>query len=324
MHIPDGFLDAETALAAGALALAGTAVALRQARRELSPRRVPLLGLAASFVFAAQMINFPVAGGTSGHLMGSVLTAVLLGPSAAVIVLTAVLIVQCLVFADGGLSALGANIFNMAILGGVAGWAIYRGISRVWGGLFGRVLAAAFAGWCSTVLAAVACAGELAASGTARLTVVLPTMAGVHMLVGAGEGLITALVLTGIARVRPELLEPDAATDPRLAAGPILVYGVLVALGLALFASPLASRWPDGLEWTAHRLGFADAEAPRSLPAPLADYEAPGIHWSILATSVAGAVGTVAAFALAWLLALALARQAPPGGHSARPGTRDP
>jgi cobalt/nickel transport system permease protein len=324
MHIPDGFLDAETALATGALALAGTAVALRQARRELPPRRVPLLGLAASFVFAAQMVNFPVAGGTSGHLMGSVLTAVLLGPSAAVIVLTAVLIVQCLVFADGGLSALGANVFNMAIVGGVAGWAIYRGVSRAWGGLFGRVLAAAFAGWCSTVLAAVACAGELAASGTAPLTVVLPTMAGVHMLVGVGEGLITALVLTGIARVRPELLEPDAATDPPPAPGPILAYGMLIALGLALFVSPLASRWPDGLEWTAHRLGLAGGETARPLPAPMADYEAPGIHWSILATSAAGAVGTVAAFALAWLLARALARQAHPGGHGTRPGPGDP
>ena len=109
MHVPDGFLDAKTAVATAALAAAGLGVALRQARLHLPPRRVPLLGLAAAFVFAAQMINFPVAGGTSGHLVGGVLAAVLLGPSAAVIVLSAVLIVQCLMFADGGLSALGAK-----------------------------------------------------------------------------------------------------------------------------------------------------------------------------------------------------------------------
>src|SRR5512143_666441 len=127
MHIPDGFLDAKTAIATGGLALAGLGVALRQARLSLPPRRVPLLGLAAAFVFAAQMLNFPVAGGTSGHLVGGVLACVLLGPSAAVLALTSVLIVQCLLFADGGVLALGANVFNMAIVGSVAGYGIYRG-----------------------------------------------------------------------------------------------------------------------------------------------------------------------------------------------------
>jgi cobalt/nickel transport system permease protein len=319
MHIPDGFLDAPTALATGGLAAAGVGVALRQAHRHLPPRRVPLLGLAASFVFAAQMINFPVAGGTSGHLVGAVLTAALLGPSAAVIVLTAVLIVQCLVFADGGLSALGANIFNMALVGGVFGWALYYGVTRAVSGLFGRVLAAAFAAWCSTVLAAVACAGELAASGTARFAVVLPAMAGVHMLIGVGEGVITALVLVGIARARPELLRPDAATAPARSYVPIVVYGSLIALGLALFASPLASRWPDGLERVAETLGFVERAAP-VVAAPLPGYEVPGIHWSVLATSVAGAVGTVVAFVLAWALARALVPGPRPGyGADRRP-----
>jgi cobalt/nickel transport system permease protein len=317
MHIPDGFLDAPTALATGVLAAAGVGVALRQAHRHLPPRRVPLLGLAAAFVFAAQMVNFPVAGGTSGHLVGAVLTAALLGPSAAVIVLSAVLIVQCLVFADGGLSALGANVFNMALVGGVFGWALYSGVARVVGGLFGRVLGAAFAAWCSTVLASVACAGELAASGTVRFTVVLPAMAGVHMLIGVGEGLITALVLVGIARARPELLRPDAATASRRSYGPVLVYGALIALGLALFVSPLASRWPDGLERTAEALGFATRAAPAVVAVPMPGYEVPGIHWSVLATSAAGAVGTVVAFVLAWVLARLLVRR--PGLESLLP-----
>jgi cobalt/nickel transport system permease protein len=306
MHIPDGFLDSKTAIATGFLAAAGLGIALRQTRAHLPQRRVPLLGLAAAFVFAAQMINFPVAGGTSGHLIGAVLAAVLLGPSAAVIVISAVLIVQCLMFADGGLSALGANIFNMGVLGAVGGWAIYRVVSRVFKGLFGRVLGAAFAAWCSTVMAAVACAGELAVSHTARWAVVLPAMAGVHMLIGIGEGLITGLALTAIARVRPELLQPDNGSAPRRQYGAVIAYGTLIALGLALFVSPLASRWPDGLDKTAEALGFSTRKVPPILPAPLPDYEVPGIHWSTLATSLAGAAGTVVVFFLAWLLARAL------------------
>ncbi len=200
MHIPDGILDARTAAAAGGLAVAGLGVALRQARLHLPARKVPLLGLTAAFVFAAQMINFPVAGGTSGHLVGGVLAAVLLGPSAAVIVISAVLIVQCFMFTDGGVTALGANVFNMAIVGTVVGWSVYHVVSRLVTGLFGRVLAAAFAGWCGTVLAAIVCAGELAISGTVSGSVALPAMAGIHMLIGIGEGLITGLVLAGIAR----------------------------------------------------------------------------------------------------------------------------
>ncbi|HNX49185.1 MAG TPA: energy-coupling factor ABC transporter permease, partial [Thermoanaerobaculaceae bacterium] len=184
MHIPDGFLDARTAVTAGILAAAGLGIALRQARTHLPQRRVPLLGITAAFVFAAQMVNFPVAGGTSGHLIGAVLAAVLLGPSAGVVVISAVLIVQCLMFADGGISALGANILNMGVLGVVGGWAIYDLVSRAVRGLFGRILAAGFAAWCSTMIAAVACAGELAVSGTVGWSVVLPAMAGVHALIG--------------------------------------------------------------------------------------------------------------------------------------------
>jgi len=320
VHIPDGFLDGKTAVAGGILAAAGLGVALRQARLHLPPRRVPLLGLAAAFVFAAQMINFPVAGGTSGHLIGAVLAAVLLGPSGAVIVISAVLIVQCLMFADGGISALGANIFNMGVLGGVGGWAIYRVVGRLVKGLFGLILAASFAAWCSTVLGAAACAGELAASHTAPWSVVLPAMAGIHMLIGIGEGLITGLVLAAIARARPELLRPDAATEPRRSYGAIVAYGVSIALGLALFASPLASRWPDGLDRTAERLGFKAKAVATSIPAVLPDYEMPGIHWSVLGTSIAGALGTVVVFVLAWLLARVLVPMADPP-DSTGPGT---
>jgi cobalt/nickel transport system permease protein len=306
MHIPDGFLDSKTAVATGVLAATGLAVALRHARLRIPPRRVPLLGLAAAFVFAAQMINFPVAGGTSGHLIGAVLAGALLGPSAAVIAISAVLLVQCLMFADGGISALGANIFNMGLIGGVGGWLIYQAVRRVVRGLFGCVLAAAFAAWCSTVLAAVACAGELAVSRTVGWSLVLPAMAGVHMLIGGGEALITALVLVGIARTRPDLLQSDTVADAGRSYGTVLAYGVVIALGLALFASPFASQWPDGLDKTAEALGFEVRASAPIVPAPLPDYAMPGIHWSAMSTAIAGAVGTIVVFVLAWLVARAL------------------
>jgi len=142
MHIPDGFLDAKTAAGAGALALVGLSLALRQARLHLPPRRVPLMGLTAAFVFAGQMVNFPVAGGTSGHLLGATLTAVLVGPSAAVVVLAAVLIVQCFLFADGGVTALGANLVNLALVAPLGGYGVFRAVRPLWAGRRGTVLAA--------------------------------------------------------------------------------------------------------------------------------------------------------------------------------------
>ncbi len=318
MHIPDGFLDTRTVVVTGALAAVGVAVALRHAREHLPRCRVPLLGLAAAFVFAAQMINFPVAGGTSGHLVGAVLTAVLLGPSAGVIVIAAVLLVQCLMFADGGISALGANVLNMAVLAAVCGWTIYRGVGRLFAGHFGRVLAAAFAAWCSTVLAAVACAGELAASGTVAWPAALPAMAGVHMLIGVGEAVITALVLVAVVRTRPELLIGDAATAPARSYGTVVAYGAVIAIGLALFASPLASRWPDGLDRTAAVLGFAAKAGAPPLSAPLPEYTTPGVHLTVLGTAIAGGLGTVIAFALSWVLARVLVRRSEPAADAGR------
>ncbi len=303
MHVPDGFLDAKTAVTTGGLAAGGLAVALRQVNQHLPRSRVPLLGLAAAFIFAAQMLNFPVAGGTSGHLIGGVLTAVLLGPSAAVVVLAAVLIVQCFLFADGGVTALGANIFNMALVGSVAGYAIYRAVFRWKQDLRSRLMGAAFAAWCSTVLAAICCAGELTLSGTVSWRVAFPAMANVHMLIGLGEGLITALVLVAIARARPELLEDDT----KLAYAPVAGFGLIIALGLALFVAPFACSWPDGLEKVAGVLGFQHhAAATPVLPAPIPKYALPGIQSAGWATAVAGAIGTVVVFGLAWLLARTL------------------
>jgi cobalt/nickel transport system permease protein len=322
MHIPDGFLDLKTAVATGVLAAAGLGYALREARRTLPARKVPLLGLSAAFVFASQMLNFPVIGGTSGHLVGAVLTAALLGPSAAVIVLSAVLIVQCLMFADGGLTALGANILNMGIIGGVVGWMIYAGVSRLVKGLFGSIFAAVVASWASIVLAAILCAGELAASRTVRWNVAFPAMTFVHMLIGIGEAVITALVLSAIAAVRPELLRPDGVVRHAATRSyrPVLVFGLIAAMALALFASPFASTWPDGLDKAAEDLGFKEKESvDRALPAPVADYRMPGITSQAVATSIAGGLGTLAVLGGAWLLTRALVPKSRTGASTEPP-----
>ena len=312
MHIPDGFLDAKTAVATGVLAATGVGMALRQVRRTLPPRRMPLIGLAAAFIFAAQMLNFPVAGGTSGHLIGGVLAAVLLGPAAAAVALSAVLILQCFMFADGGVTALGANIFNMGIVAAGIGYAIYALVRRL-GGTSLRVtlFATALAAWFSTVIASIACAGQLAASGTVAWGVAFPAMAGVHMLIGLGEALITTLVVAAVARARPELL--DLGNERSQGGyGDLLVPGMLAALGMAIFVAPFACGWPDGLEKVAGALGFENRAAEPLVSAPLPDYAVPGMSSAAWSTVIAGCVGTIAAFVVAYLLARALTPAANP------------
>ena len=309
MHLPDGFLDSKTVLASSALSGAGLAWAVRQVKHTLPPQRVPLLGLSAAFLFAAQMINFPVAGGTSGHLLGGTLVAVLLGPSAALLVLTTVLIVQCLLFADGGLLALGANVFNMGLVATLAGFTVYSLLRRLLPGLTGRLCAVAFAGWCSTVLAALSCAGQLAWSGTVAWSVALPAMVGVHAFIGLGEGAISALVVLAIARTRPDLLEPAGGDSASARLGEFAGFGLLATLGLALFVAPFACPWPDGLERVAARLGFASRATANPVGAPLADYHFPGLGESGYGTALAGAIGCLVVFLLALGFSLLLSRR---------------
>jgi cobalt/nickel transport system permease protein len=304
MHIPDGFLDAKTVTMSGALAAGSVGLALRQLRQNLARPRVPLMGLAAAFIFAAQMLNFPVAGGTSGHLVGGVLAAVLLGPSAAVIVITCVLTVQCFLFADGGVLAMGANIFNMALVSGVGGYAIYRLVRRWTHDTQGVVMAASFAAWCATVLAAISCAGQLAWSGAVPWSTAFPTMAGVHMLIGIGEAIITALAVAMIARTRPDLTDQARPANMTTGYAAVIGYGLLISLGLALFVSPFASPWPDGLERVAAKLGFAHRALARPLiHSPIPDYAMPGISSAGVATAVAGVVGIIVVFGMAVVLA---------------------
>jgi cobalt/nickel transport system permease protein len=312
MHIPDGVIDGKTAATTAALSAVGVGLALRQVRRKLERRRVPLLGLAAAFLFAAQMVNFPVYGGTSGHLVGGVLVAALLGPSAAIVVLTTVLIVQCFLFADGGVLALGANVFNMAIIGAAGGYGIYRLVCLVVPGTRGRVAAVAFAGWCSTVLAAIFCAGQLAWSRTVAWPVAFTGMAGVHMLIGLGEGLISALAFAAIERVRPDLVANLNEAQPPPLWHDFARYGLLATVGVALFVAPFACPWPDGLESVATRLGFEQKATRPVLVAPASGYRFPGVHWAAGATALAGAAGAVVVFGLALVLAKSLVREGKP------------
>ena len=307
MHIPVGFLDAKTIAATTALSAVGLGVALRQVNTAARSRRIPLIGLTAAFVFAAQMLNFPVAGGTSGHLMGAVLAAVMLGPAAAVVVMTSVLIVQCLLFADGGLLALGANVFNMAIVGTLGGYTVYQAVRRLVRGGHGTLMAAAFASWCSTLLAATCCAGELAWSGTVGWAAGFPAMANVHMIIGIGEGLITALVLAAIAGTRPDLLQTDGHPETARTRLSWAIWGLVLSAGLVLFVSPFASSWPDGLQSVAAALGFEQrALAEPLLSPPLGGYGFPGIGSPAAATALAGLVGTVVVFFLSYFLSRAL------------------
>ena len=208
IHIPDGFLNTATVVTTGVASVGGVANAVRIANKKLGEKHIPMMGILAAFIFAAQMLNFPVAGGTSGHIIGAALVAILLGPWAAVIIMSVVLIAQSLIFQDGGLLALGANIFNMGVVAGFSAYYIYR----IMGSLLGdnsrfKLVAGFIAAWASVLLASVACAIELAVSGTSPLSVVLPAMAGVHALIGIGEGLVTVAVVSVVLSTRADLLK---------------------------------------------------------------------------------------------------------------------
>ncbi|MGI5164327.1 energy-coupling factor ABC transporter permease [Spirillospora sp. CA-253888] len=209
VHVPDGFINAPVSLAAGAVAVAGVAVALHGARRELDDRTAPLAGLVAAFVFAAQMLNFPVAAGTSGHLLGGALAAILVGPYTGVLCVAVVLLVQALLFADGGLTALGVNIVVMGLVTVLAGYGLFRGLLRVLPRARASVAGATFvAAVVSVPASALAFTAIYAVGGTADVPLgrVAAAMVGVHVLIGIGEALITAVTVSSVLAVRPDLV----------------------------------------------------------------------------------------------------------------------
>lgn len=300
MHIPDGFLDARTCAGTYCFAAAGLVWAGRQVAARLTDRTVPVLGVMSAFVFAGQMVNFPVMGGTSGHLLGGVLAGVLLGPAAASMVLALVLFVQCLFFQDGGLTALGANVLNLGLLGVWGGYAVYRLAGGGRSGPRRLLVAASLGAWSSVVLASAGCALQLAASGTAPLRLVLPAMVLTHAAIGLGEAAITAAVLSFVHKVRPDLIHQPAGlaggSQPLKA---VLVTGSLLTLGVVILLVPFASSAPDGLERLASELGFA-SQGRAAVATPLADYTVPGVMWDELGAVLAGLLGIAVLLGLAW------------------------
>ncbi|MEJ5241726.1 MAG: energy-coupling factor ABC transporter permease [Anaerolineales bacterium] len=295
MHIPDGFLSLPVLILLWLITLGVVGYALKRLSRDLGERQVPLMGVLAAAIFAAQMLNFSVTGGTSGHLMGAALATILLGPWPAVVVMTTVVAIQALIFQDGGLLALGANLFNMAVLAVGVAYFTYTSLRRLLPGGKSMAIAGFVSAWVSIVIAALATGLELALSGTSPANLAIPAMGAIHALIGIGEGLITVGALGFLRLVRPDVLQVESGA-------PIEKKVWLGGLGLAVLLSvlsPLASSHPDGLEWVAEQYGFLQNALP-PLYTLIPDYLVPGVRDERLATILAGILGVIIVFAITW------------------------
>jgi cobalt/nickel transport system permease protein len=317
LHIPDGFLSLTISIVFWVLTIALIALAVRKTQGQLGERQIPLMGIMAAFIFAAQMLNFPVAGGTSGHMLGGALAAITLGPWAGMLVMASVVGLQGLLFQDGGLVVMGANIFNMGLLTALIGYGLYRPVAGQSKGV--RLAVAAVAAWLSVMAAALVTSLQLGFSGTSPFGVVLPAMLGVHALIGLGEALIIVAALAFMMQTRPELLE---ASEVRGRGGPgWAVTGLILALAVVLF-SPLASADPDGLERVAEDVGFLSIgqDAPYSI---IPDYTIPFLGETALSTIVAGLIGAVIVAAIAFGVGRLLKRTASqPSPKAGQPASR--
>jgi cobalt/nickel transport system permease protein len=302
MHIPDGFLSVPVSILYWILSIPVILIALTQVNRKLGEREVPLMGVLAAAIFAGQMLNFSVTGGTSGHLLGAALAAILVGPWAAVLVLTSVVSIQALIFQDGGVLVLGANLFNMAIIGSFVGYFAFRLVqwaSR--GQRWGIFAGGFFAAWASIEISALSCALQLSISGTSPANIAFPAMGGIHALIGVGEGLITLGALSFIYTARRDLLIAGEASknDSHL----VLASGLLLTLALAVL-SPFASKHPDGLNWVARQAGFLqNAQGPSYKIIP--GYLFPGISNAAIATIAAAIFGALIVLGVVLLAAYA-------------------
>lgn len=307
MHIPDGFLTPSVALPLWGVSAGISGYALRRVSRELPEHETPIIGVVAAGIFAAQMLNFPIAGGTSGHLLGAALATLLFGPWVAILLMTCVLSIQALIFQDGGLIALGANVFNMGILGALVAYAVDQTLRALFGMRpWARSAAAFLAGWMAVVVGALATGLELALSGLVPANVVIPAMGGIHALIGIVEGLITMSAVAFLAAVRRGMI----AERPVGGRVPLWIAGLTLTVGLTLLA-PLASADPDGLERVAKDLGFAYAARPPAFMV-LPDYLIPGLPNKSLSTILAGILGVSIVFGL--VIALLRRRSRHPEG----------
>lgn len=299
MHIPDGILSVPVWATLNAAAVPGVGWAVRRARQGLAEGQVPLLGVMGAFVFAAQRMNFPVVFGASGHLLGGALLSMTLGPGAATIVLTAILILQSLLFQDGGLLALGANTVNMALIGVWAGWLPYRFFSK--GSL--RTLGVFAGGFLSVLASAAAAICELRLSGVPMNAAIVGVSTAVFVATAVLEGLITVAVLQAVERLNPGWLRKPQGLPSR-SAGLLATVSVLMMIGGVLYISAL----PDGFESLAARLGVASREQ-LLFAAPMADYEVPFLAGEWGRKALGGLAGLTIIYGLCLTVGRLLVRQ---------------
>jgi cobalt/nickel transport system permease protein len=329
MHAPDGFLEPGIAAVTALISAGVIGLALWHATRELDDRQVPLAGVAAAFIFAAQMFNFPVASGTTGHLLGGALAAILLGPWVGALVVTVVVVVQALLFADGGLTALGYNVLNMAIVPAFAGWALFllfrKVLPRSRAGVVG---ASGLACGVSVVLSATAFSIEwlFGASAPVPFDTVFGAMVGVHALIGIGEGVLSALVVAAVMATRADLvtgardLTPDELGDRSpVGVRTFLIGGLLAAVFLAVVVSQFAFDDPDGLEKVAGDAGFLDSAQVHAVAgSPFADYATRGIGNERVSLAVAGLAGVTVTLLVGLGIVSASRRAVPATASAAR------
>lgn len=296
LHIPDGFLSLIVSLICWVITIVVIGTAISRTNKALGEKQIPLMGVMAAFIFAAQMINFPVAGGTSGHLLGGALAAIVLGPWAGMLVMTAVIAVQALLFQDGGLLVMGANIINMGLVTAAIGYGLYRSVSGQSRAV--KLGVAGVAAWLSVMAGALLTALQLWLSGTSELGIVIPAMLGVHALIGLGEAFITVSALAFIMQTRPDLL--GEGSESAKASRNWIYAGGIISLFVVLL-SPFASADPDGLERVAENLGFIGAgqSAPYEV---IPDYTIPFLGETAISTILAGVFGIVVVGAIIMLI----------------------
>ncbi|MEJ2747610.1 MAG: energy-coupling factor ABC transporter permease [Anaerolineae bacterium] len=298
MHIPDGFLSLAIALVSWFLAVVFVLMAIRNSQKSFDEKLVPLAGIIAAFIFAGQMINFPVAGGTSGHFIGAALATVVLGPWLGILVMTAVIALQALLFQDGGLIVMGANILAMGVTPALISYGLFRAVAKRNRRI--QMLTVAGGAWLSVMGGALLVSLLLGFSGTSSFRIVVPAMLGIHALIGIGEALITVAAFSFILNARPQLLESSAKAGGR----GWVIGGIAITL-LVILLSPFASGFPDGLEWVAEENGFLHTAvaAPFQL---LPDYTIPSLGETGLSTIAAGVIGALLVAGIAFGIARSL------------------
>ena len=300
MHVPDGFINAQVSVATGVISLGTLWAYVRNAKNLVADKLIALTGMMSALIFVLQMINFPIAAGTSGHLLGGALAVIVLGPSLGIICISIVVVIQSLLFADGGLSALGVNVLNMAIITSLTGWLTITFWKKLFGdSQFTLISGSVIAGLLSVVFSSIAFVMEYAIGGTVSVPLgsVLIAMISTHLFIGLGEGVITALIISLLLRVRSDLVYANTKKDKsnKLSTS----YGIFIVLILSLtLITPYASSSPDGLESVASNFGFEETDGVVLL---LEDYGISSVNNNFVSTILSALLGVLSIAGLSTL-----------------------